>query len=58
MTIRAHTGPPQLSKRFVVAVSDVQGGAEIGTSDATVEITGDGDPVGQFDFQDSQLTAA
>lgn len=58
VTIRANTGAPQLSKRFVVAVSDVQGGAEIGTSDATVEITGDGDPVGQFDFQDSQLTAA
>ena len=58
MTILANTGPPQLSKRFVVALSDVQGGAAIGTSDATVEITGDGDPVGQFDFQDSQLGVA
>jgi uncharacterized delta-60 repeat protein len=58
VTILANTGPPQLSKRFVVALSDVQGGAEIGTRDATVEITGDGDPVGQFDFQDSQLTVA
>jgi uncharacterized delta-60 repeat protein len=58
VTILANTGPPQLSKRFVVALSDVQGGAAIGTSDATVEITGEGDPVGQFDFQDSQLTVA
>ena len=58
VTILANTGPPELSKRFVVALSDVQGGAAIGTSDATVEITGEGDPVGQFDFQDSQLTVA
>jgi uncharacterized delta-60 repeat protein len=58
VTILAKTGAPQLSRRFVVALSDVQGGAEIGTSDATVEITGDGYPVGQFDFQDSQLTVA
>ena len=58
VSILANTGPPQLSKRFVVALSDVQGGAAIGTSDATVEITGEGDPVGQFDFQDSQLTVA
>jgi uncharacterized delta-60 repeat protein len=55
---RPNAGPPQLSKRFVVALSGVQGGAEIGTSDATVEITGDGYPVGQFDFQDSQLAVA
>lgn len=39
---------PEEHERFVVALGDAQGGAGLGTRNATVEILGDGDPFGQF----------
>jgi uncharacterized delta-60 repeat protein len=49
-------GPVELSERFVVTLDGTASGVALGTRDSVVEILGDGDPVGQFDFQSSEAT--
>ena len=56
--IAVDSGKVEESERFMVTLTDAQGGAEVGTRDAVVEILGDGDPVGQFGFADSAVTVS
>jgi uncharacterized delta-60 repeat protein len=51
-------GPVELSERFVVTLDGTASGVALGTRDGVVEILGDGDPVGQFDFQSSEATVS
>jgi len=53
--IIADTGPVEEAERFIVTLGDAQGGAQIGTQDAVVEIAADGGPAGQFGFEESAL---
>jgi uncharacterized delta-60 repeat protein len=46
--ITSDTGPPEESEQFLVVLSDTDGGAGLGTRNASVEILGDGYPAGQF----------
>ena len=56
--IAVDSGTVEEAERFMVTLTDPQGGAEVGTRDAIVEILGDGDPVGQFGFADSAVTVS
>ncbi len=46
--ISSNDSSPEEHEYFAVALSDVQGGADLGTHNATVEIRGEGEPFGQF----------
>jgi uncharacterized delta-60 repeat protein len=49
--IASNTGNAEEHEHFAVALSDVQGGAGLGTRNATVRIAADGEPAGQFSIQ-------
>ena len=46
--IASNDASPEENEQFVVTLDAVQGGAGLGTRNATVTILGDGDPAGQF----------
>jgi uncharacterized delta-60 repeat protein len=50
----ANDSAPEGYEQFVVALTDAQGGAGLGTRNATVEIPADGDPAGQFAIEMSR----
>ncbi|MBS0580882.1 MAG: hypothetical protein JSR36_16620 [Proteobacteria bacterium] len=52
------SGPVEMSERFAVTLSSATGGAALGTGSSTLEILGDGDPAGQFDFQETSATVS
>jgi uncharacterized delta-60 repeat protein len=56
--IRTDSGKVEEAERFNVMLTGAQGGAEIGTQDAIVEIAADGDPIGQFGFADSSIAVS
>jgi uncharacterized delta-60 repeat protein len=49
----ANDTSPEEHELFAVTLDDVQGGAGLGTRNATVTILGDGDPAGQFGISSS-----
>jgi uncharacterized delta-60 repeat protein len=55
--IVADGGQAEEPERFIVTLADAQGGAQIGTQDAVIEIAADGAPAGQFGFEVSNLSA-
>jgi hypothetical protein len=55
--IIADGGQAEAAERFTVTLGDAQGGAQIGTQNAVVEIAADGGPAGQFGFEASDITA-
>ena len=46
--IASNDASPEENEQFVVTLDAVQGGAGLGTRNATITILGDGDPAGQF----------
>ena len=52
--IATNDSPPEEHEQFVVALHDAQGGAGLGTGNATVEILADGHPAGQFSIDIAQ----
>ena len=53
--ISKDTVQPEAPEQFLVQLSDAQAGATLGTQEVSVEIAGDGYPVGQFDFQETNI---
>jgi hypothetical protein len=51
-------GPVEMSERFLITLDGATGGAALGTVTGAVEILGDGDPAGQFGFQDTTAVVA
>jgi uncharacterized delta-60 repeat protein len=49
------TVQPEEPEQFMLQLTSGQGGATLGTQEVTIEIAGDGYPVGQFNFQETDL---
>ncbi len=56
--IAPHDGSPEETEEFVVELSDVQGGAGLGTRETTISIASDAPSAGMFSVESTEIHAA